>query len=70
MIALRAEDYGKLERIVDVCEKAGVHTKMIPDFGNVISTRPYIGGCAGDSGDSCPQSSTEYHAEQGGKEGS
>ena len=40
MIALRAEDYGKLERIVDVCEKAGVHTKMIPDFGNVISTRP------------------------------
>ena len=41
VIALRAEDYGKLERIVDVCEKAGVHTKMIPDFGNVISTRPY-----------------------------
>ena len=42
VIALRAEDYGKLERIVDVCHKAGVHTKMIPDFGNVISTRPYI----------------------------
>ena len=42
VIALRAEEYGKLERIVDVCEKAGVHTKMIPDFGNVISTRPYI----------------------------
>ncbi|MCB6468215.1 undecaprenyl-phosphate glucose phosphotransferase [Coprococcus comes] len=42
VIALRAEDYGKLERIVDVCEKAEVHTKMIPDFGNVISTRPYI----------------------------
>lgn len=42
VIALRAEDYGKQERIVDVCEKAGVHTKMIPDFGNVISTRPYI----------------------------
>ena len=42
VIALRADDYGKLERIVDVCEKAGVHTKMIPDFGNVISTRPYI----------------------------
>lgn len=42
VIALRAEDYGKLERIVDVCEKAGVHTKMIPDFGNVISNRPYI----------------------------
>lgn len=42
VIALRAEDYGKLERIVDVCEKAGVHTKMIPDFGNVISTRLYI----------------------------
>lgn len=42
VIALRAEDYGKLERIVDVCEKAGVHTKMIPDFRNVISTRPYI----------------------------
>lgn len=36
------KDEEKLERIVDVCEKAGVHTKMIPDFGNVISTRPYI----------------------------
>ena len=42
VIALRAEDYGILERSVDVCEKAGVPTKMIPDFGNVISTRPYI----------------------------
>ena len=47
------KDEEKLERILEgneldevviahVCEKAGVHTKMIPDFGNVISTRPYI----------------------------
>lgn len=42
VIALRAEEYGKLEKIVNICEKAGIHTKMIPDFGNVISTRPYI----------------------------
>ena len=35
------EEYYKLEKIVSQCEKSGVHTKFIPDYGNIIPTRPY-----------------------------
>ena len=42
VIALGIDKYDKLEKIVDVCEKSGVHTKFIPDYGNMISTVPYI----------------------------
>lgn len=40
-IALALKDYGKLEHIVNICEKSGVHTKFIPDYNSVIPTRPY-----------------------------
>lgn len=40
-ITLGLSEYYKLERIVAQCEKSGVHTKFIPDYGNVIPTRPY-----------------------------
>lgn len=40
-ITLGLEEYYKLERIVAECEKSGVHTKFIPDYGNIIPTRPY-----------------------------
>lgn len=40
-IALALKDYEKLEHIVSVCEKSGVHTKFIPDYNSVIPTRPY-----------------------------
>lgn len=42
VITLRMSEYEKLERVVDICEKSGVHTKFIPDYGNLIPTRPYI----------------------------
>lgn len=42
VITLGMKEYEKLEEIVDICEKAGVHTKFVPDYGNVIPTRPYI----------------------------
>ena len=42
VIALGIDKYDKLEMIVDICEKSGVHTKFIPDYGNMISTVPYI----------------------------
>ena len=29
------------ERIVTVCEKSGVHTKFVPDYNNIIPTKPY-----------------------------
>lgn len=41
-ITLGLEEYDKLENIVKMCEKSGVHTKFIPDYNNVIPTIPYI----------------------------
>ncbi len=40
-ITLGISEYGKLENIVALCEKSGVHTKFIPDYNNIIPTRPY-----------------------------
>ena len=40
-ITLGLSEYSKLEHIVAVCEKTGVHTKFIPDYNNIIPTRPY-----------------------------
>lgn len=41
-ITLSIKEYEKLEGIVKVCEKSGVHTKFVPDYYNFISTNPYI----------------------------
>ncbi|MCD7982144.1 MAG: undecaprenyl-phosphate glucose phosphotransferase [Clostridiales bacterium] len=41
IITLGLAEYHKLIRVVSVCEKSGVHTKFIPDYNNVIPTRPY-----------------------------
>lgn len=40
-ITLGLNEYFKLEHIVAECEKSGVHTKFIPDYNNIIPTRPY-----------------------------
>lgn len=40
-ITLGLSEYGMLEHIVGVTEKSGVHTKFIPDYNNMIPTRPY-----------------------------
>ena len=40
-IALSLKDYDRLEEIVDVCEKSGVHTKFVPDYNSLIPSRPY-----------------------------
>ena len=40
-ITLGLEEYYKLEHIVALCEKSGVHTKFIPDYNNIIPTKPY-----------------------------
>ncbi len=42
VITLGLHEYSKLEEIVAICEKSGVHTKFIPDYNNIIPTRPYI----------------------------
>ncbi len=41
VITLGLAEYYKLGRIVGMCEKSGVHTKFIPDYNNVIPTKPY-----------------------------
>ena len=40
-ITLGLSEYYRLEEIVALCEKSGVHTKFIPDYNNVIPTKPY-----------------------------
>ena len=40
-ITLSIKEYSNLEQIVAACEKSGVHTKFIPDYNNIIPTRPY-----------------------------
>ena len=40
-ITLGLNEYSKLEHLVAVCEKSGVHTKFVPDYNNIIPTRPY-----------------------------
>lgn len=42
VITLGIKEYAKLEDIVNTCEKSGVHTKFIPDYNNIIPTRPHI----------------------------
>lgn len=40
-ITLGLNEYFRLEEIVALCEKSGVHTKFIPDYFNIIPTKPY-----------------------------
>ncbi|MDO5147071.1 MAG: undecaprenyl-phosphate glucose phosphotransferase [Eubacteriales bacterium] len=39
-ITLSLKEYHKLESIVNLCEKSGVHTKFIPDYYKFIPTNP------------------------------
>ncbi|MDD6346869.1 MAG: undecaprenyl-phosphate glucose phosphotransferase [Lachnospiraceae bacterium] len=41
-ITLGLSEYYRLEKIVNLCEKSGVHTKFIPDYHSFIPTKPYI----------------------------
>ena len=41
VITLGLPEYHKLERIVKMCEKSGVHTKFVPDYNKVIPSRAY-----------------------------
>lgn len=40
VITLELSEYNKLRNIVSVCEKCGIHTKFIPDYGTIIPTKP------------------------------
>ena len=40
VITLGLNEYEKLRNVVSLCEKTGVHTKFIPDYGTIIPTKP------------------------------
>ncbi|MFI3213816.1 MAG: undecaprenyl-phosphate glucose phosphotransferase [Eubacteriales bacterium] len=40
-VTLSLSDYSRLESIVALCEKSGVHTKFIPDYNSLIPNKPY-----------------------------
>lgn len=40
-ITISIKDYELLEKVVNTCEKSGVHTKFIPDYYGFIPTKPY-----------------------------
>ena len=40
-VTLSLADYDRLEEIVGMCEKSGVHTKFIPDYNSLIPNKPY-----------------------------
>lgn len=40
-VTLSLADYDRLEELVGMCEKSGVHTKFIPDYNSLIPNRPY-----------------------------
>lgn len=40
-VTLSLSDYDRLEEIVNLCEKSGVHTSFIPDYNSLIPGKPY-----------------------------
>ncbi len=53
-ITLGLSEYYRLEEIVAMCEKSGVHTKFIPDYNKIIPTETIYRGYSGTSGDQYP----------------
>ena len=41
ILTISLQEYSKLEDLVAICEKSGVHTKFVPDYYNFISSNPY-----------------------------
>lgn len=40
-ITLSLDHYDRLEQLVGVCEKSGIHTKFIPDYTSLFPSNPY-----------------------------
>jgi len=41
VLTLGLQEYYKLKHIVAICERSGVHTKFVPDYNDIIPTKPY-----------------------------
>ena len=57
-ITLGLDEYHKLEYIVNMCEKSGVHTKFIPDYNNIIPNKTIYRRYSGTSCDQHPSCTT------------
>ncbi len=42
VITMPLDEYTELEKIVDICEKQGVYTRLVPDYYRIIPARPYV----------------------------
>lgn len=42
IIALPLEEYDKLSKIINICEKYGIRAKILPDYNKYIPADPYI----------------------------
>ncbi|WP_018248097.1 undecaprenyl-phosphate glucose phosphotransferase [Orenia marismortui] len=42
IIALPLDEYDELNNIIDICEKCGVRSKVVPSYSQYISSDPYI----------------------------
>ena len=41
VVTLGLSEYEHLEEILAITEKSGVHTKFVPDYNNILPTKPY-----------------------------
>lgn len=42
IITLPLKDYAYLDQVIDICEKTGVYTRIIPDYIKYIPSRPHV----------------------------
>ena len=60
-ITLGLSEYYRLEEIVALCEKSGVHTKFIPDYNKIIPNQALYRGYSGTSGHQYPLCAAEQY---------
>ncbi len=66
-VTLALQDYDRLEEIVNLCEKSGVHTKFIPDYNSLIPASLLYGGSWRTAGYQHPLCPAEQHIKCGCK---
>ena len=42
IITLESSEYKCLDKVIEVCEKSGVYTRVIPDYSKYIPSKPYV----------------------------
>ena len=66
-ITLGLSEYYRLQEILVMCEKSGVHTKFIPDYNNIIQTKYHIQKIYWGLGHQYPLCAADQYVQCGGK---